>query len=201
MPERPVGGNLLTRRGVVAVDRQPHLCRDPGRHDEGVRGDLPRPGRVRHLGEGHPRDAAEGAGAHDEQGPVRPRPLRGHGGLLPRHRPVRPGLRRTRPADHQGHAAAQDVQGGEVRQAARRQLHRIQPQRVLRRHVPQHPELRDGGALLLHALSAQRRRAARRLRNRRQLFELRQPQLLPVLRGLVRVRRAAGRRGSYQGPL
>ena len=201
MPERAHHGHFLARCRVLADHRKPHLLSDRGRLDEGIRVDLSGSGGVRNLGEGDSRDAAEGTGSHDEQGAVGLEPEGGDGGIVPRHRPVRPGVRRGRPADPQGHTAAEDLQGGQVRQAARRQLHRIQPQRVLRRHVPQHPELRDGGALLLHALSAQRRRAARRLRNRRQLFELRQPQLLPVLRGLVRVRRAAGRRGSYQGPL
>jgi len=67
------------------------------------------------------------------------------------------------------------------------------PDRALWHRTGLHREQGHGGPLLLHAVPAERRRDARRIRHGRLMLELRQPQLLQLLHRLVRLDSEAAR--------
>ncbi len=100
---------------------------------------------------------------------------------LPLLRLLQPGLQRGAPV--QGvpvHADALELPG------RAQQPHPLAPERGLRILAGHDPQPGHGRALHLHAVPAQRRRAAEPLRQRRLVLLLRQPQLLAPLHRLVR---------------
>ena len=142
--------------GAVLVKHRNLICLSIlRRYPASLRAPLPGAGRLRHLGEGRPRHAPEGAELGDEPG------ARARGRSTTRWgspaRIRRPATRRSRGLPARSSPAPRS---SATRRLASRgspdALHPVPPQRRLRRDDGQRSQLRDGRALQLHAVPAQR---------------------------------------------